>query len=49
MFAQRKRPGCDLTFFVNVGNDLLSRLRTTIGPGTLASEFGMGSGVSHQV
>ena len=35
--------------FINVGSDLLSRLRTTIGVGALASEFGKGSGVSHRL
>ena len=35
--------------FINPGDDLLSPVRTTIGLKSLASEFGMGSGVSSSV
>jgi hypothetical protein len=48
--AQRQRP---VPFwepaFVNPGDHLLSPVRTTIGRTGLASEFGMGSGVSPSV
>ena len=51
LLRTRKPPSCSLEVFINtnVGSDLLSRLRTTIGPNALASEFGMGSGVSRWV
>jgi hypothetical protein len=47
--AKEKASSLSELAFINPGNHLLSPLRTTIGRAGLASEFGMGSGVSPPV
>ena len=49
MWVKKKARWGNQRAFINVGSDLLSRLRTTIGPNALASEFGKVSGVSRWV